>query len=143
MASAWPWRERRPSELEVLSAQQDGLAVNDGALDRQRGNGVPKAGGAFYYLRSQSEVLSIQHAEQLLRFRSPSLGAQKHRTFRQRSQAGGQANCATQSYEPLRDVEMIPPYARSVIFWNQMVALVTILPHCGYGKPGTDACRST
>jgi hypothetical protein len=38
----------------TLAERHNGLAVNDGILDRQRGNGVPKAGGAFYYLRSQS-----------------------------------------------------------------------------------------
>jgi len=129
--------------LEVLSAPQDGLAVNAALSTGSAAMASRKPAGLFIICARNREVLSIQHAEQLLRFRSPSLGAQKHRTFRQRSQAGGQANCATQSYEPLRDVEMIPPYARSVIFWNQMVALVTIFPHCGYGKPGTEACRST
>src|SRR3954453_15111048 len=40
-ASAWPCRERSPSKSDVLSeSQQDGLAVQYGAIDWQGGHGI-------------------------------------------------------------------------------------------------------
>jgi len=38
----------------VRMGHSGGEDVTINRIDRQRGNGVPKAGGAFYYLRSQS-----------------------------------------------------------------------------------------